>query len=287
MITRAQAEAYRNNPNVQAFLNAIAESEGTTKHGYATAFGGGKLPSLADHPRKMASFRETTGRTNKTSAAGRYQFLGNTWDEMAKGLGLTDFGPVSQDLAAIALLDRAGALQDVLNGNLQQAAKKSGSTWASLPSSPYAQPKKSQAAFDKILAKASGSTLPAMTIPAIATTPMAPPSSAGAALVPLMTKPADVVAAAFDTFPGTGKSMVPSYAAEIAALQNAPVPVSAAVEDDSDAWRQIMLRDAADDDANIARSKAVANFFGEQAAPEIRIPEAIDQSINRYLAQLS
>lgn len=194
MITRAQAEAYRNNPNVQAFLNAIAESEGTTEHGYATAFGGGKLPSLADHPRKMAGFRETSGRTNKTSAAGRYQFLGRTWDEMAKGLGLTDFGPVSQDLAAIALLDRAGALQDVLNGNLQRAAKKSGTTWASLPSSPYAQPKKSQAAFDRILAKTSGSTLPAMTTPAIATTPMAPPSSAGAALVPLMTKPADVVA---------------------------------------------------------------------------------------------
>lgn len=272
MITRAQAEAYRSNPNVQAFLNAIAESEGTTKYGYATAFGGGKLPSLADHPRKMVGFRETAGRTNKTSAAGRYQFLGRTWDEMASKLNLTDFGPVSQDLAAIALLDRAGALQDVLNGNLQQAAKKSGSTWASLPSSPYAQPKKSQAAFDKILAKASGGTLPAMTTPA---------------LVPPMTKPADAVAAAFDTFPGTGKSTVPSYAAEIAALQNAPVPVSAAVEDDSDAWRQIMLRDAAEDDANNSRTNAVAKFFGEEPVPQIQIPEAIDQSINRYLAQLS
>lgn len=124
-------------------------------------------------------------------------------------------------------------------------------------------------------------------VPAAATTPMAPPSSAGAALVPLMTKPADVVAAAFDTFPGTGKSMVPSYAAEIAALQNAPVPISAAVEDDSDAWRQIMLRDAADDDANNSRANAVAKFFGEEPVPQIQIPEAIDQSINRYLAQLS
>lgn len=277
MITRAQAEAYRNNPNVQAFLNAIAESEGTTKHGYATAFGGGKLPSLADHPRKMASFRETTGRTNQTSAAGRYQFLGSTWDDVAGRLKLTDFGPVSQDLAAIALLDRAGALQDVLSGNLQNAAKKAGRTWASLPSSPYAQPKKSQAAFDKILTKTAGSALPAAA---------AAPASAGGALIPEMPKPADVVAAAFDTFSG-GKSMVPSYAAEVASLQNAPVPISAAVEDDSDAWRQIMLRDAADDDANSARANAVANFFGEQAVPEIRIPEAIDQSINRYLAQLS
>ena len=276
MITRAQAEAYRSNPNVQAFLNAIAEAEGTTKHGYATMFGGGKLTSLSDHPRKMASFKETTGRTNQTSAAGRYQFLGSTWDDVAGKLKLTDFGPVSQDLAAIALLDRAGALQDVLSGNLQNAAKKAGRTWASLPSSPYAQPKKSQAAFDKILTKTAGSALPAA----------AAPASAGGALIPEMPKPADAVAAAFDTFSG-GKSMVPSYAAEVASLQNAPVPISAAVEDDSDAWRQIMLRDAADDDANSARANAVANFFGEQAVPEIRIPEAIDQSINRYLAQLS
>lgn len=282
MITRAQAEAYRTNPNVQAFLNAIAESEGTTKHGYATAFGGDKLPSLADHPRTAKGFKQTDGNKNTTTAAGRYQFLSRTWDEMAKGLGLTDFGPVSQDLAAIALLERAGALKDVLNGDLQSAAKKSGSTWASLPSSPYAQPKKSQAAFDKILAKTTGSTLPAMTTPAAAATP---PVSAGGALVPVINKPADAIAAVFDTFTATPK--LPSYAEQIAGLQNAPIPVAGAVEGDSDAWRQIMLRDAAEDDAQNSRSNAVAKFFGEEPVPQIQLPEAIDQSINRYLAQLS
>ena len=48
-----------------------------------------------------------------------------------------------------------------------------------------------------------------------------------------------------------------------------------------------MLRDAADDDANNSRANAVAKFFGEEPVPQIQIPEAIDQSINRYLAQLS
>lgn len=284
MITRAQAEAYRSNPNVQAFLNAIAEAEGTTKHGYATAFGGGRLSSLADHPRTASKFTETTGRQNTTTAAGRYQFLGRTWNEMAKGLNLTDFGPVSQDLAAIALLDRAGALQDVLNGNLQRAAQKSGGTWASLPSSPYAQPKKSQAAFDKILAKTTGSKLPAMTMPA--TTPaVTPPASAGGALVPAMNQPVKAIAEAFDNFTVVPK--VPSYATEIAKVQNMPVPTGGPPEDSSNAWREIMLRDAAEDDAQSARANAVAKFFGEEAVPQIQIPDAIEQSINRYLAQLS
>jgi hypothetical protein len=36
-----------------------------------------------------------------------------------------------------------GALNDVLKGNYQAAIQKLGGTWASLPSSPYAQPRKS------------------------------------------------------------------------------------------------------------------------------------------------
>jgi muramidase (phage lysozyme) len=131
------------NPNVRSFLDMISAAEGTTKHGYNTLFGGGKVESLADHPRQLFDFTETTGRPNKTTAAGRYQFLSNTWDEQAKKLGLPDFGERSQDLAAVNLLQERGILPDVLQGNWETAVKKSGPIWASLPSSPYPQPRQS------------------------------------------------------------------------------------------------------------------------------------------------
>jgi muramidase (phage lysozyme) len=133
------------NPNVRSFLDMISAAEGTTKHGYNTLFGGGRVDSLTDHPRQLFDFTETTGRPNKTTAAGRYQFLSNTWDEQAKKLGLPDFGERSQDLAAINLLRERGILPDVLQGNWDTAVKKSGPIWASLPSSPYPQPRQSEA----------------------------------------------------------------------------------------------------------------------------------------------
>jgi muramidase (phage lysozyme) len=134
---------YLENPNVRSFLGMIGSAEGTEKHGYNTLFGGGRVESLTDHPRQLFDFTETTGRPNKTTAAGRYQFLSNTWDEQAKKLGLQDFGPQSQDLAAINLLRERGILPDVLQGNWESAVKKSGPIWASLPSSPYPQPRQS------------------------------------------------------------------------------------------------------------------------------------------------
>jgi muramidase (phage lysozyme) len=134
---------YLENPNVRGFLGMIGSAEGTDKYGYNTLFGGGKIESLADHPRQLFDFTETTGRPNKTTAAGRYQFLSNTWDEQAKKLGLPDFGPQSQDLAAVNLLRERGILPDVLAGNWESAVKKSGPIWASLPSSPYPQPRQS------------------------------------------------------------------------------------------------------------------------------------------------
>jgi muramidase (phage lysozyme) len=132
------------NPNVRSFLDMISAAEGTTQHGYNTLFGGGKMESLTDHPRQLFDFTETTGRPNKTTAAGRYQFLSNTWDEQAKKLGLPDFGERSQDLAAVNLLQERGILPDVLQGNWESAVKKSGPIWASLPSSNYPQPRQSQ-----------------------------------------------------------------------------------------------------------------------------------------------
>lgn len=156
MATRAQLEQALKHPNVRKMLELISYTEGTRGNGYHTAFGGGRLASLRDHPRYSKSFRETTGRTNKTSAAGKYQFLRDTWDGVARQYGLNDFGPHNQDLGAVALLFSRGAMPSLLKGDFQTAIKKTGKEWASLPSSTYAQGKKSWASVNKFLGGAVG-----------------------------------------------------------------------------------------------------------------------------------
>src|SRR5690606_8165187 len=161
MATVDELRQYLQNPNVRRMLDVISQAEGTDKYGYNTAFGGGQLESLDDHPRRLYDFTQTDGKANKTSAAGRYQFLQRTWDDVAGQLGLKDFGPESQDLGAIELLRRAGALEPAAMGDFQTALQRSGTTWASLPSSPYAQPKRSEGFMAQALNKASEAVFPA------------------------------------------------------------------------------------------------------------------------------
>lgn len=132
------------NPNARNFLNIIAKAEGV-QHGYNTLFGNQRFNSLNAHPNIKKSFRQTNGKMNTTTAAGRYQFLNSTWNNLAKQYGFRSFSPQEQDLGALALIAQNGALKDVLSGNYVGAIKKLGGVWASLPSSTYAQPKKSYA----------------------------------------------------------------------------------------------------------------------------------------------
>lgn len=157
------------NPNVQRGLATIKATEGTTKNGYATAFGGGKLPSLDTHPGKTYSFKETTGKKNKTTAAGAYQFLSRTWKSMASKLGLNDFGPLSQDIAALGLIDQAGGLKALIAGDIKGFVSKVNGVWASLPGAPYAQPTKSWGFVDKAWNNALNPATTAISTPTSAT----------------------------------------------------------------------------------------------------------------------
>lgn len=135
----------RNNTNVQNMLNIIARSEGTNKYpngGYNTIFGGEQVEDLSKHPKIYKDYTDLSGTKIKTSAAGRYQIVGVTNDGLNKSLNLPDFSPESQDIMAIELIRRRGALDDVLKGDYKSAINKLGSEWASLPSSKYAQPKR-------------------------------------------------------------------------------------------------------------------------------------------------
>lgn len=90
-------------PAGMALLDTIAGSESPD---YNTVHGGGKFNSFADHPRTAVPIASGPNAGKTSSAAGRYQFLGSTWDEVKKETGLTDFSPGSQDQAAWFLADK-------------------------------------------------------------------------------------------------------------------------------------------------------------------------------------
>lgn len=157
MATKQDLINARNDPNVLKFLNLIARAEGTEKYGYNTAFGGDYFGDLSRHPNIKKNFKQTDGKVNSSGASGRYQFLNNTWNGVSKAYGLEDFGAFNQDLGAIALITENGALKDVQGGNFKKAIDKLGNIWASFPSSPYKQHKRS---YEYLLGKEYAANTP-------------------------------------------------------------------------------------------------------------------------------
>lgn len=90
--TKAAAKDKPAGSGIPTIRQALQVVEST---GYNVMFGGGRFSSYADHPRKLVSAGGYT-----SDAAGKYQFLSTTWDPIAKALGLKDFSPKNQDLAA-------------------------------------------------------------------------------------------------------------------------------------------------------------------------------------------
>lgn len=147
--------------NVRAFLDMIAWAEGTAggpENGYRVMFGPREFYSMVDHPRQLFSFTNSRGEQLRTSAAGRYQFLQRTWDELRDKLHLQDFGPASQDAAAIELIRQRGALEAVKAGRLAEAIRKCAKTWASFPGAGYAQPERKIQKLAQAFSDAGGST---------------------------------------------------------------------------------------------------------------------------------
>lgn len=79
------------------------------------------------------------GRDSK--AAGAYQFILDTWARMAKELGLRDFSPASQDMAALHLLRTinpgglkdANAIARLQRGDIEGAILAAGHQWDAFP----------------------------------------------------------------------------------------------------------------------------------------------------------
>ncbi len=151
--TAGDLAAIAGEPNVMAFLRVIRTGEGTDgPKGYRMLFGGDTFASFADHPRIAV----TRGSLTST-AAGAYQILARTWDDLQGSLALPDFSPPYQDIAALFLIRRRGALADVQAGNFDSAIAKVAKEWASMPGSPYGQPTISLARAEDVYTSSGGS----------------------------------------------------------------------------------------------------------------------------------
>jgi hypothetical protein len=72
---RAPAEADLALPQPEAFLDMVSATEGTQRHGYNTAFGGGRITDLSSFP-----------GTGRNTASGRHQITSNTFSDAQDAL---------------------------------------------------------------------------------------------------------------------------------------------------------------------------------------------------------
>lgn len=131
---------------------------------YQTFYGGARFQDMSDHPLNTGEMQGVplpaqvcinagfSDGVCVSTAAGGYQFTKPTWNEIRDygGTHLPDFTPESQDVAALRLLSKIGALPLIDAGNIQAALPKIGTRWASIPG---ALGKQGQRSLDFALSK--------------------------------------------------------------------------------------------------------------------------------------
>lgn len=146
-------------PGLAAMMDTIAyaefrgSSETTSKDAYSTIFSYKKFYSFSGHPRTVYCSGVCS------DAAGRYQMLSTSWDDIrsyaksgqvdhipqVKGQSLSDFSPINQDRAALVFFwykysyEQLKTMKYWDSYTLETVVRKLAKTWASLPWSPYGQ----------------------------------------------------------------------------------------------------------------------------------------------------
>ena len=152
VLARRSSAVYPITAERRALLNTIRYAEGTwiggREEGYRVLYGGGRVDRLDRHP------EITVRRRYVSAAAGAYQFLPATWREASSRLRLPDFGPRSQDQAALHLIQKRGALGPFdQRGLTPEVLARLAPEWASLPAhhggSWYGQPVKTVAELQR------------------------------------------------------------------------------------------------------------------------------------------
>jgi muramidase (phage lysozyme) len=138
--------------NLSAFLFMIRSTEHVYPRdvigdaAYSIFYGGSKFSSFRDHPvitgeKKGVPLPDAmcTAAGLKpgcvSTAAGAYQLIKPTWVRLRDKLNLPDFSPLSQDRAAVGLLEEIGAVDLIYAGDIEGAIHKASKIWASLPGS--------------------------------------------------------------------------------------------------------------------------------------------------------
>jgi muramidase (phage lysozyme) len=129
----AENEALLADPNVAAFLKAIAEAEGG---GYDFKYGAVK--GKRNDPWRFADFstHPGPGAGGRTTASGMYQITVDTWRQHGAKMGLSDFSPKTRDLIAVEMLRSIGAIDKIKGGNIADAMGPAAKKWAALPKGP-------------------------------------------------------------------------------------------------------------------------------------------------------
>ncbi len=126
-------------PNVVAFLDMLAWSEGTIgkgDDGYNDIVDpAGFFSDYSTHPNLLVQVNAKI----KSTAAGRYQLLSRYYEPYRKQLGLSDFSPASQDKIAIQQIKERKAYQLIIAGKITDAISRCSNIWASLPGNTYGQ----------------------------------------------------------------------------------------------------------------------------------------------------
>ena len=154
------------NTDIKAAQCAILHGEGTTApDGYLYLFGSRptntrRFTDTSKHP----NIREPFGNNNFSTAAGKYQILYETDQELSSqlvGMGMDhataySFTEPIQDLKCVLMFSNKDCCELIKTGHFLECIPKLATIWASLPYSKYGQPTETMTDEKKFYEQAGG-----------------------------------------------------------------------------------------------------------------------------------